>query len=465
METEVNIDTELSEAQNLLKLGLKLGADEIEIFLLKSGGTSFSIEKNAVGFASSGLDFGLGFRVIKDKKIGFSYCSKLELAEPAIKQALTISKLGKVTNLSFPSTTKDKVPSIGKIYDPKIPALTPEDGLEKVSELIDSAKEVDRTINVAGGGVGFGEDRIAVLNSNGLEIQDKGTGIFGGVSTVLNPSDSEVATGFEVIESRCFDFDYTQIGRIGAELAVNSQRPQKIESQDLDVVFTPFAFVNLLEYTVIPALYGEPARKGESVYSDKIGEQVTIPDLSWYDDGALENGLNSAVVDDEGVPSRQVELVKDGILQKYLYDLGSATEFETESTGNGQRAERLGSSTSYKVPPSTKCRNFVMKAKNHMSYDALISEVQEGILVYDVMGAHTANPASGDIAVNSTILFKIDKGEISYPCKQVMISGNVPELMKNIVSLGDDFRYISGGLTSVAVKLPSVRIRNIRINS
>jgi len=465
METEVNLDTELSEARKLIELGLKLGADEIELFLLKSGGTSFSIEKNAVGFASSGLDFGLGIRVIKDKRIGFSYCSKLDLAEPAIKQAIDISKLGKVSDLSFPTTTKDIAPSINNIFDPKVPALTPEDGLEKVSELIDSAKEVNNDINVAGGGVGFGEDRIAILNSNGLEIMDKGTGIYGGVSTVLEPKDGDVATGFEYIESRIFNYDFSDIGRIGAELAVASQNPKKIESKTMDVVFTPYAFIHLLEYTIIPALYGEPARKGESVYSGKIGDQVTIPDVSWYDDGTLENGLNSGAVDDEGVPSRKAELVKDGILKNYLYDLGTATEFETESTGNAQRAERLGSSTSYKVPPSTKGRNFVMEAKNHVSYDTLISEVQDGILVYDIMGAHTANPASGDMSVNSTILFKIDKGEVTHPCKQVMLSGNVPELMKNIVALADDFRFLSGGLTSISAKLPSVRIGNVKVTS
>jgi PmbA protein len=81
------------------------------------------------------------------------------------------------------------------------------------------------------------------------------------------------------------------------------------------------------------------------------------------------------------------------------------------------------------------------------------------------MGAHTANPASGDIAINSTILFKIEKGEISDPCKQVMISGNVPEFMNNIVGLGDDFKLLSGGLTSIAAKLPSVRIENVRVTS
>jgi PmbA protein len=464
MELEIEIGTEIDEAKKAIDVALKLGADEAEIFLIKSGGTSFSIEKNAVGFASSGLDFGLGIRVLKSRKPGFSYCSKFEQAEAAIKQALAISKLGKSTDLSFTPSPSGTLPTIENTYDAKIPQLTPEEGLEKVTELIDSAKEVHPDINVAGGGVGYGVDRFAILNSNGLEVQDKGTGIFGGVSTVLQTAYG-AATGFEVMESRVYDFDYSLIGRKGAELAVQSQNPKKLESGEMDVIFTPHAFLSLIEFTVIPSLYGEPARKGESVYSGKLGEQIAESSLSFIENGALANGLNSAVVDDEGVPSQRLELVKEGVLQSYLYDLTTATDFETESTSNAVRVERLGSSTSYKVPPGTKSRNFIIESKSYQAYDDLIKEVKNGLLVYDVMGAHTANPASGDFSVNSTILFKLEHGEVVHPCKQAMISGNMPEYLKHITGLGDDFKDISGGMTSVSVRIPSVRVGDVKVTS
>ena len=464
MELEIDIAPELDEAKKFIDLALKQGADEAEIFLIKSGGTSFSIEKNAVGFASSGIDFGIGIRVLKDKRVGFSYCSKFELVEGALKQALANSKLGKPTNLSFPSTSLAKIPRIENIHDSKILELTPEEGLDKVTELIESVKAVHSDINVAGGGVGYGEDRFAIVNSNGLEVQDQGTGIYGGVSTVLQ-TESGAATGFEVMLSRIYNFEYDQIGRKGAELAVNSQHPKKIDSGEMDVVFTPYALISLIEFTVIPALYGEPAQKGESVYSGKLGEQITLPDLTLVENGALENGINSAAVDDEGVPSRRVELVKNGVLQNYLYDLTTASEFGTESTSNAVRVERLGSSTSYKVPPSTKSRNFIMESNNYQAYDDLIQEVKSGILVYDLMGAHTANPASGDFSVNSTILFKLENGEVAYPCKQVMISGNMPEYLKQITALGDDFKNLSGGMTSIGVRIPSVKFENVKVTS
>jgi len=80
------------------------------------------------------------------------------------------------------------------------------------------------------------------------------------------------------------------------------------------------------------------------------------------------------------------------------------------------------------------------------------------------MGAHTSNPASGRFSINSSILFKIEKGEIAYPVKQVMISGNMGECLSHVSGIGDDFRKLSGGLSTVSVFAPTVRVENVRVS-
>ena len=85
------------------------------------------------------------------------------------------------------------------------------------------------------------------------------------------------------------------------------------------------------------------------------------------------------------------------------------------------------------------------------------------MIVYEVLGAHTSNPASGDFSVNSSLLFKIENGEIVHPIKQAMISGNFHECLKRISGIGDDYKRLSGGLSTVSVFAPTIRIEKVRV--
>jgi PmbA protein len=104
----------------------------------------------------------------------------------------------------------------------------------------------------------------------------------------------------------------------------------------------------------------------------------------------------------------------------------------------------------------------VVEGKN-TKYETLISQVDEGVIVYDVLGAHTSNPVSGDFSVNSSVLFKIEKGEVVYPVKSAMLGGNFHECLQNISGIGDDYKLLSGGLTPVSFYIPSMSFDGIRV--
>jgi PmbA protein len=448
----------LDDGHKIISLAESLGAVAAEVFMVKGSETSFSIENNAVNFSASTSEFGIGIRVLKDKRLGFGYCTNIDSAEKAIKNALSTTKLSKKLNFDF--TTKQEVPEIAFIFDKSILELTVEEGLAFTNQLIESSKAVDDQINVTNGGVGYGSGSIGLVNSSGLELAYSGTGVYAGVSTLLKGK--TVSTGFEFEQSRINNINLGNIGTRAAELAKAGQNPKTISSGDYTVMFTPHAIAELLEFTVIPGLYGEPAIKGETAYSNKLGQEVTIPEISLIDDGTLENGINTSPVDDEGTPCQRTTLVENGVLKNYLFDTVSALEFDNISTGNAMRAENLGGGRSYKVIPKTRALNFTIEAKTK-SYDDLLSELDNALVIHQLLGAHTANQASGDVSVNSPTLFKIEKGEVTHACKQVMISGNMPQFMKQILALGNDFKNMSGGLTPIASRLPSIAIENVKI--
>ena len=453
-----DIELDLDLGNKVIKLAEKLGADSAEVFMVKGIETDFSIEKDNVNFASSRVEFGMGVRVIKNKRLGFGYCTNDAEVKNAIANALSTTKLAK--QLDFEFVSKSNVPELGSIFDRSILELTVEEGLEFSNQLISSCKEVDKRVTVTGGGIGYGGGSLAILTSSGVELQYSGTGINGGVSTLIK--DKTISTGYEYDQSRKRDLKPTELGRLAAELAVNGQNPKHVESGDYKVLFTPHALCELLEFTVIPGLYGEGAMKGETVYSNKLGESVANPELSFFDDGILENGINSAPFDDEGTPCRRTTLIEKGVLKNYLYDRVSALEFDENSTGNALRSEGLGGGRSYQVTPKTKALNFTIDGKIK-PHDQVISDLDKGIMINELLGAHTANSASGDFSVNSPTLFIIEHGEITSAGKQVMLSGNMPELMNNIIAIGDDFRSVSGGLSPVVSRIPSIVIENIKV--
>jgi PmbA protein len=448
----------IDTAGRIVDMALKKGANEAEVFIMKSEGRGFTIEKNSISSLSGGMQKGIGIRIVKDKKIGFAYCTEEEKADKAVEQALSQSKLGKESEFTFPEPGKNI--KIENIYDDRIVEYSAEEALEGVKNLISSALEVDPELIVTRGGVGYGTESFVVVNSKGLEVADEGTDIHASVNMVLRKDG--LSTGFEDYSSKILDIDFNDIGRKCAELTLRGQNAKKIESKEMAAILTPYAFANLLEFITAPALYSEAVHKGESVYSGKLGEIVASENLSIIDDGSLSGGLNSAIVDDEGVPSKRTELISKGVLQGFLYSQSSAIEYNADSTANAMRAERLASARNYKSPPTVKARNLMVEGETK-KVENLISEVDEGVLVYEILGAHTSNPASGDFSVDSPILFKIEKGEIAYPIKSAMLSGNFPYYLKKVQAIGDDHKFLTGSLTPVSFFIPTARIDGVRV--
>ena len=98
------------------------------------------------------------------------------------------------------------------------------------------------------------------------------------------------------------------------------------------------------------------------------------------------------------------------------------------------------------------------------SQDALLQRMDEGYIVHSVMGAHTANPTSGDFSVTTSTVLRVQDGEIVGPVKQAGLSGNLAKALSKDVHLGDEIR-IQGSYSSGAMHLPDVLLmQGLRIN-
>ncbi len=454
------MDEMVSSAEQILKRAMDGGADSAEVFFLDRRSDSYSIEKNVINFTSGKAEKGFGIRVIKDGRLGFSYATTEDKAMKAVEEAMRLSSLSKVrSGYSFPSG--GNYASGQGTWDPKILDIGPEQGAELAREMIDSALAVDKDINAAEGGIDVGHYYTGVVNSEGLSVTDRGTFATAGLYAVLNRGD--VSSGEEFVLSRSMDMNLAEIGKKASEMAVRFHNPAKLErGGKIPVLFANTALKQMFEFITVPALYGDAAERGESVYSGKIGQKVADSSISIVDDGLMPGGITSQKMDDEGTPSRRNVIIRDGELKGFLYDTASASEFGKEPTGNGIRAQRLSGTNTFKAPPTTGARNVTVEGKT-VSLEKLISGIDYGVLVYSVLGAHTSNPASGDFSVNGGHLMLIENGEVTKPLKSAMLSGNMPASLGSVIGIADDYKIMSGHIYFMGAKLPSIAVDGVNV--
>ncbi len=429
---------------------------ECEAYICRSKSIGTKIEKNNVTKFTGNETLGLSIRTLQNSKLGFSYCTNFddEILKQTIENAL---KSSIPVNFRFLST---KVTGSTKNYYKSVEDMESNKIIDSAESIINSALEINKNILIARGGIGINVFEYAIANTQNTEFTEKITSVDTSAEAVLK--DKTISTGFETAISCNYDINFLQVGRNAAELAVKSQTQEMEESGIKTIIFTPYALRSLLEFTFVPAIYGEMAELNESIFSNKIGKKITDENLSIIDNGLLDNSPESSIVDDEGIDSKITTILENGILRTYLYDLRTALQYNKIPTGNGIKCEKFGG-RSYKSQPRTSARNIILQSK--IPEKSLIESSDDCLLIYSVLGAHTANVASGDFSVNSSLLFKIKKGDIAYACKPMMLYGNIKTCLENVIGVGMDYKLLSGTLTTIATYLPSCKIGNIKASS
>ena len=185
------------------------------------------------------------------------------------------------------------------------------------------------------------------------------------------------------------------------------------------------------------AFNGKSVIQGSSPLTGKIGMKLFDERISIHDDSTIPMRPGSRPWDDEGVPSRKLPLIKDGVLQNFIYDLKTAAQAGVSSTGN---ASRGGGS-----PPSPSTSVILIK-EGDTSFDEMVADVGEGLVVDKFLGAGQTNILAGDFNSNVLLGYKIEKGKVVGRVKNSMLSGNVYDALNNLVAVGNKAQWRGGSL-------------------
>jgi PmbA protein len=442
----------ISLADSAVNFALKRGATEAEAFAYENFATVIAIERGQIAKSSRIIDRGLGVRTVVNKAMGFSYTNILEnktALEETVLKSLKSAKASKPDNdwLGFPS--KKPFAHVKNTFDSAICELSPEELVKNASLMLEAAEKTDKRVFPVEGGIGASYLSRAVVNSNGIAGFDYGTIIECSLATVAQESGEVTPVCFEFNTERLYKIDPEWVGAEAARQAASALKAKRVETKSMKVILAHFALQQLLYYTLMDAVKADCVQRNQSALQGKIGEKVASEIVTVYDNGLLEGGLRTWKFDGEGVPQQKTPIIEKGVLRGFIFDSYTAKKEGKESTGNAFRAGYLST-------PNIEATNFQFAA-GKKSPEELISEIDEGILVYSVQGAHSSNPASGEFSVVATPAWKIEKGRIAHAVKGAMLAGNVFDVLKKISALANNERKI-GQLVA-----PWILVENVKV--
>lgn len=448
--------------QDTLKKALSRGGDYADIFVEYKRNTSIQLEDGKIEKIIEGYTSGIGIRLIHGKKTAYAYSNDfskealIELSSAVSKAALEGEKKDIVINL------KKRNPSVAFIIK-KVPYTVP---IQSKVDLVQKGNYVARkySTDIKQVNVIYRDSSqiINIFTSDGFMTEEERIYTLGLVQVVAIDKDI-IQTGYEPIGGLIgYElFDQTPIDEIAlkaAERAVMMIKAKRATGGRMPVVISSEAGGTMIHEAVGHGLEADLAQQGLSVYSKKIGSLIASPAITVIDDATIPNKRGSFSFDDEGTPSRNNILVKDGILLGFMYDKYTAMIDGVSSTGNGRRE-------SYEHRPMPRMTNtFIAPGKS--TPEEIIKSVHNGLFVKK-MGGGQVNTVTGDFVFEVQEGYIIENGYIGEPVRGATLIGNGPEVLRSIDAVGSDLGFSIGTCgkdgqgVPVSDGMPTLRIPEI----
>jgi len=419
----------------ILKTSLKNGGDFAEVFYEHVQPISIVCEDGKIEKIISGIDVGIGLRVIYSKKTAYAYTNQLTnegLLEVA--DAVSTACQGKVfeEDISLVKKSAEIKHAIKRLPQ----EVSIDEKVSLVKRANDVARSWDKRIKQVKVVYADSVRSIAVANNAGDLTEDYRTATMFLVQIVATENDV-IQTGYEpvggVIGFELFDDNPPEkVAEIAGARAVRMLQARKAPGGTMPVVLSSEAGGTMIHEAIGHGLEADLTQMGLSVYSGRIGEEIASPLVDVVDDATLANKRGSYVFDDEGVNAQRTLLVEKGVLKGYLYDRLSAMKDHTQSTGNGRRE-------SYRSRPIPRMSNTFILPGN-MSPEEIVHSTAKGIFVKK-MGGGQVNTVNGDFVFEVSEGYLIENGKVGEAVRGATLTGNGPQLLKEIDMVGDDFGF------------------------
>jgi PmbA protein len=408
-------------AQDLIQYARKQGATACAAEVSDGFGQAVTVRQGEVETIEYNRDKGLGISVYIGQQRGSASTSDFspKAVRDTVDAALNIARftaIDECAGLPEPEMLATEFPDLD-LYYPWL--LDVEGAIALASRCEQAAFDTDKRIkNSEGASVNVHESQFVYANS---------LGFVGGYPTSRHSISCSVIAGKNNAMQR--DYWYSEardpadmlaaekVGRITAERTVRRLNARKLSTMQVPVLFEAPIAASLIG-SFVGAVSGSSLYRKSSFLLDQLGQPVFSSNIRIDDVPDIRKGLASGVFDGEGVKTQRRTIVENGVLQGYFLGTYSARKLGMRTTGNA------GGTHNLIVQPG------------ELDLHGLLKKMQRGLLVTELLGSGV-NAVTGDYS-RGAAGFWVEHGEIQYPVEEITIAGNLRDMYKNIVAVGND---------------------------
>ena len=450
------------QLRTLTDTALAKGGDFSDLYFEHTTYFNLLLKDGVVSSGGFHVDFGVGIRVLKGEKTGYAYSENTEMKDmlEAAKAASAIAAGTCGSRIYAP--VKDKAYDLYPTQQ-NWRACSADNFLPFLKELEKEVFSKDSRIIKVIARMSDSVSDVMMYNSLGELTCD------------TRPMGSVTVTAVFEQDGKTENKTASRSFRMGAELIGPALVKELVEDVvkgiderfaaarpkggQMPVVMGAGASGILLHEAMGHAFEADFNRKGQSIFSDKMGKQVCPKGVNVVDDGTVSFNRGSGNYDDEGVPAQKTYMIRDGVLESYLHDRISASWYGVEPTGNGRREN-------FRYNPIPRMRATYMESGN-VDPASIIADVKEGIYV-DEFSNGQVKIGEGDFTFFVKSGFLIENGRLTTPVKDINIIGNGPQALADIVAVGNDLKIDNGTWTCgkeqsvpVSCGMPTVLVSNL----
>jgi PmbA protein len=424
---------------NALKRALSEGADQAEVFTVKSRTLSLYVEDSKVKNLEEKLDAGISVKVADGKKLGEASST---IASPEQVEMCTDSAI-KAARVSEPDSFfqgfglgGEAVISKPQVWDEDVACIDAQTLSSKGMEIVDACIGIG-DVKVPRGLIRTASIETEIGNSNGMSTSHRSTMVYLHFTSMT--SSGVAGEGEESFFSTRLDMDTSAIGASIAQGAINSARAVTFRGRSEVPVFIQAAsLAEMFKTSVGFSIDSENVNRMRSAWVGKIGKEVASPSISIVDDPTDPRGILSATHDDEGTPTSKRSIVERGVLKSSLFDGYNASMAGVKSTGNGLRRTAEDSQSIYQMPVHVSPINMVVKPGSK-DRDDLISSFDKAVLI-ERFAWPQVNPMTGAVGLEVRCAHIMEKGEIIETVKHALLTGNFFDSLKKVVGVANDHK-------------------------
>lgn len=424
--------------KKVLSAALQGGGDFAEIFYEDKKSNVVSLENSNLERVKTGYSLGAGIRVLTGDQVSYAYTDDVSEASLLRTAKVAGAASGGSKQLQVADLTSKEITNAHPVeINPA--AISKQQKAEIVTRANSAARGYSDYINQVQVGYSDYLQQVMIANSEGLRVEDQRTRTNLRVNAIA--TDGEVIQtgsqrlglhqGFELFNHQSPE----EAGKEAARQAVTMLKADPAPSGQMPVVINHGFGGVLFHEACGHGLEADAVQKESSVFAGRVGEQVASTKVTAVDDATRQNEWGSFNVDDEGTPAQKTTLIKDGVLQDYMYDYRAAQKEDRASTGNGRR-------DSYQAVPVPRMTNTYIAPGKH-DPEQIIGSVDDGFYAQKLSGGQV-DPATGEFVFTVAEGYLIKNGELAAPVRGATLIGRGIDVLQKISMVGNDLKLAPG---------------------